>query len=82
MTRNVPRTAYAYRLGLLAPISFVSLSPPPSGLALHFFTGPRNRQGSFEPESTQMLTTGGDRATENGTPMRMKLALPNVRYWG
>ena len=25
---------------------------------------------------------GGDRDTENGTPMRMKLALPNVRYWG
>ena len=40
------------------------------------------RQGSFEPASEASPTDGGDPRTENGTPMRMKLALPNVRYWG
>ena len=41
--------------------SFVSLSPAPSGLALHFFTGPRNRQGSFATRIIANADDGGGR---------------------
>ena len=39
--------------------------------------------GRPAPQKTGLHQLRGEtRATENGTPMRMKLALPNVRYWG
>ena len=41
-------------------ISLSSLSPPRSGLALHFFTGPRNRQGSFAARINANADDGGD----------------------
>src|SRR4029077_4513561 len=36
-----------------------SRAPPPSGLALYFFTGPRNRQGSFAARINANADDGG-----------------------
>ena len=45
-------------------------------------TDDRGDEQDFFRASRPLSLPGGDCDTENGTPMRMKLAPPSDRYWG